>query len=62
MQTKRVREILNSPDEIEVVYKNTPVWIESVNNDMDTAYVKAIGGHQSMEVGTKDLIETGRIK
>ncbi|MDQ0253480.1 small acid-soluble spore protein H (minor) [Evansella vedderi] len=39
MEKERVQEILDSPDMIRVTYKGTPVFIETVDQDAEKAYV-----------------------
>lgn len=41
MRFQRAQEILASPDIIEVLYHGTPVWIETVNQEEETARIKA---------------------
>ncbi|RKD33436.1 H-type small acid-soluble spore protein [Thermohalobacter berrensis] len=61
MDVQRANEILNSPNNIEVLYNNTPVWIEKINSEKGTANVKMLNNNTSIEVNTKNLVETGNI-
>ncbi len=57
MIIRRAKEILNSSDTIDVVYQKNPVWIEYVNEDLETAYVRSLDNKNRMEVPILDLIE-----
>lgn len=39
MQYDRAKEIINSPKTFHVLYNGTPVWIENLNNNNQTADV-----------------------
>jgi small acid-soluble spore protein H (minor) len=57
MDIKRAEEIINSKGIIEVTYKNSPVWIESITQDNATAHVKLLSDNQSMSIPVEDLSE-----
>ncbi len=57
MDIKRAEEIINSKGIIEVTYKNSPVWIESVIKDNATALVKLLSDNHSMSIPIEDLSE-----
>ena len=57
MDIKRVEEIINSKGIIEVTYKNSPVWIESVIKDNATAHVKLLSSNEAMNVPVLELAE-----
>lgn len=61
MQSKRVEEIINSPESIEVLYKDNPIWIEKFNSGESTAHVKVLGSTKQMDVPVDDLVETGLV-
>lgn len=61
MKTQRAAEILNSPEQLEVLYQNEPVWIEDINDRNQTAVVRFIGSHHSRTVYVQDLLETGKV-
>lgn len=46
MLPKRVEEILNSSQNIEVLYNGQPIWIEDINKTNSTAKVKMMGSNQ----------------
>lgn len=58
MQLRRATEIVNSNDKnISVYYKENPVTILSVNNNIGTAYVKSLHGESRFEVDLEQLNE-----
>ncbi|MGX4599807.1 H-type small acid-soluble spore protein [Faecalimicrobium sp. JNUCC 81] len=58
MQLRRAAEIVNSKDEdVIVYYKQNPVTIESVDNNIGTAYVKSLHGDTRFEVDLEQLSE-----
>lgn len=57
MHIKRAEEIISSKGVIEVTYKNSPVWIESIINDSTTAHVKLLSNNQTMDIPIEDLTE-----
>ncbi len=62
MQVKRAEEIIRSLSEIEVLYQNNAVWLENVNAEKSTAYVKMLNEGNLMEVPVAQLHETGVVK
>jgi len=60
MQTNRVHEIINSPNRIEVLYKNDSVWIENVDTTNSTANVKILNTNEILKVPVNELNETGK--
>jgi len=62
MQLRRAAEILNSNNKVNTVvyYNNTPVTIESVDNNIGTAHVKAVNNSVRMEVNLEELTESIR--
>ena len=58
MQLRRATEIVNSHDNNTVVYyKEDPVTILSVDNNIGTAYVKSLNENSRYEVNLEDLCE-----
>jgi H-type small acid-soluble spore protein len=55
----RALEILNSKENIRVLYANDPVWIESVDTENRKATVSIVGTAQTMEVLVSSLTDTG---
>lgn len=56
MKRQRAEEILNSPRNINVTYKNIPVWIDEVAED-DTVRIRDLNSDLSMEVPVAELTE-----
>lgn len=58
MQLRRATEIVNSKDtNITVYYKENPVTILSIDNNIGTAYVKSLHGESRFEVDLEQLSE-----
>lgn len=57
MDLKRAEEIINSKGIIEVTYRNSPVWIESIGKDTRTAHVKLLSSNEAMSVPVNELTE-----
>lgn len=57
MDIKRAEAIINSKGIIEVTYKDSPVWIESVIKHNATAHVKLMSDNESMNIPVEDLVE-----
>ena len=57
MKLKRVQEILNSTDNIDVFYKNSPIWIESVDSNKDNVDITMLDNKVRMNVPVWDLDE-----
>lgn len=49
MDVTRTAEIMTTPDNISVMYRNQPVWIESLNEIERTATISYIGSGKSGE-------------
>lgn len=62
MLIDRAQEILNSQNNIEVLYKNKSVWLEKVNNDRNTVSIKDLSSNMHIEVPVSELVETGIVK
>lgn len=56
MEIKRIYEILNNKEKVEVEYNSRPVWIQNLE-DSDTARVGFIDNLDEMKVNIRDLIE-----
>ncbi|AST93078.1 H-type small acid-soluble spore protein [Sutcliffiella cohnii] len=58
MDTRRVRQILSSPAEIDVKYHGTSVWIDGLSEDGKTATVHLRGpGEERTTVDVSELVE-----
>lgn len=60
MITNRVREILESTDNLEVLHNGNQVWIENIDTSSDTAKVRVLENNQNIVVPVNELTETGR--
>ncbi len=58
MERQRAGEILNSPQNIYVTYKNVPIWIDEVTEN-DMARVRDLNSDLVMEVPVAELTEIG---
>lgn len=58
MERKRARQILDSPDIINVAYQNIPVWIDDLGNE-DQATIRDLNSDIKMEVPLRELNEIG---
>ena len=56
MEIKRIYEMLNNKEKVEIEYNSRPVWIQNLE-DSDTARVGFIDNSDEMEVNIRDLIE-----
>lgn len=62
MKSKRAQEILfNTNGNIEVLYNNTPVWIEGVDLESSSVLIKDLKNDTMQDVKSKLLYETGNV-
>ena len=61
MEIKRIYEILNNKEKVEIEYNSRPVWIQNLE-DSDTARVGFIDNFDEMEVNIRDLIEDCKMR
>ena len=58
MDIERAKQLLNSPNNIQVFYKDKPIWIESVNEGNKTAAVTVIAqSEEPMNIPVNQLKE-----
>ncbi|MDF2891581.1 MAG: small acid-soluble spore protein H-type [Clostridia bacterium] len=57
MKLRRAEEIFNSSDKIDVFYRNSPVWIESIDPNKDNVDIKLLESNTIMNVPVWDLRE-----
>ena len=60
MRIERAAEILSSPNTVEVVYNNMPVWIDNVDESRHTASIRLMETGNRIEVPVDELSESGR--
>ncbi len=56
MEVKRIYEILNNKEKVEVEYKSRPVWIQNLENSNE-AIVGFVDNFEERKVNIKELIE-----
>jgi small acid-soluble spore protein H (minor) len=61
LDSSRVKQIIEAPEKIEVLYDGTPVWLENVNNN-NTVYVTYIETHKQEDVPVYKLVEVNPVK
>jgi len=59
MRIERAAEILSSPNTVEVVYNNMPVWIDNVDESRHTASIRLMETGNRIEVPVDELSESG---
>ncbi|WP_082759939.1 H-type small acid-soluble spore protein [Abyssisolibacter fermentans] len=57
MEIQRLREIIDSPKNIEVTYNNKPVWIKRLDNKNNTANVNYLDTNDAFNVSVTKLKE-----
>jgi small acid-soluble spore protein H (minor) len=57
LDKKKAESIINSRDNIEVLYQGSPVWIQSINGEM--ARVKFMNTDSVSDIPVSDLIFGG---
>ncbi|MBS4540026.1 H-type small acid-soluble spore protein [Clostridium sp. D2Q-11] len=58
MDKKRAKEIIHSPQDVEVLYNNFPVWLQKVMDKEDLVQVEDMINNKIMQVPSKDLKES----
>lgn len=59
MEYTRAVEILKSPKTFEVLYEGTPIWIESLNSEQNTAIISSGDFNQGKKnVSVGQLVES----
>lgn len=61
MDIQRVKEIMNSSTNIEVLYDNHPVWIDGLDDKAGRAKVRILDKREKVYVPVEDLVDTGKI-
>jgi small acid-soluble spore protein H (minor) len=57
LDAQSARRIIDSKDNIEVLYNGSPVWIQDVNSN--TAKVRFLDSDKVQEVAVGELVEAG---
>ncbi len=61
MEIERLKEILNSPSNIQVLYESHPVWIDALDTGEQLAKVKILESKEKKYVPVEDLVDTGKV-
>ncbi|MBQ3414647.1 MAG: H-type small acid-soluble spore protein [Clostridia bacterium] len=57
MDLKRINNILNNKEKIDIYYEDRPVWIQEVNNDNNTVKIGFVDNFEEKDVFIDDLYE-----
>lgn len=60
MDFNRVKEVLNSNQEIPVHYHGDPVWIESIEDTSSMAFISNQGNHGEKQLVSIDALQEAR--
>ncbi|GAA0178022.1 hypothetical protein SH2C18_11440 [Clostridium sediminicola] len=58
----RARDIMKANSNIEVIFNNTSVWLEDINDKRDLVQVRSLSENECMVVHPSELTETGKVK
>jgi len=61
LEIRRVKEVLNAYNEIEVFYNNASVWIENIDEKNQVASVRNLKNNEVIKVPVADLVEENRL-
>ncbi|MBV7275294.1 H-type small acid-soluble spore protein [Clostridium thailandense] len=61
MDIQRVKEIMNSSANIEVLYNYHPVWIDGVDDKAAIVKVRILDMREEVYVPVEDLVDTGKV-
>lgn len=61
MEIERLEEIINSPENIQVLYKSHPIWIDGLDTGEQLAKIKIIESKEKKYVPVEDLVDTGKV-
>lgn len=61
LDSTRAKQILNSNETIEVLYNDSPVWIENVM-DNNVARVRFLDSDKTQELPVYELVENNPVK
>lgn len=60
MDIERVKEIMNSPENIEVLYNHHSVWIDGIDDKAKRVKVRILDLKENVYVPLDDLVDTGK--
>jgi len=61
LEIRRVKEVLDAYNEIEVFYNNASVWIENIDEKNQVASVRNLKNNEVIKVPVADLVEENRL-
>ncbi|MBC2581132.1 H-type small acid-soluble spore protein [Clostridium sp. DJ247] len=61
MNLGRAREIMDSPANIEVLYEEHPVWLDSIDDKAGRVLVKIMDKKETVYVPVEELVDTGKV-
>lgn len=61
MDIERVKEIMSSPENIEVLYNHHPVWLDGVDDKAFRVKVRILDMRETVYVPVEDLVDTGKV-
>ena len=57
MDLNRIQKILNNKEKCDIFFEDRPVWIQSLNNDNNTAKIGFVDNFEEKDVFINDLYE-----
>ncbi|MCT4595849.1 MAG: H-type small acid-soluble spore protein [Anaeromicrobium sp.] len=60
MDKRRVKDIMDADENLEVLYRGISVWVEDLSSSQGEATVKVLDTDELIQVPTSELRETGR--
>ena len=61
MDINRVKEIMSSPENVEVLYESHPVWLDGVDDKAGMVKVRILDKREKVYVPVEDLVCTGKV-
>lgn len=61
MNINRLDEIVHSRENIEIIYKKHPVWIEDFNKIKEVVEIKTLDTNEILVVDVAELVDTGKV-
>jgi H-type small acid-soluble spore protein len=61
MDIKRVKEIMSSPENIEVLYNRHSVWLDGVDDKAGRVKIRILDMRENVYVPVDDLVDTRKI-
>ncbi|WPC41267.1 small, acid-soluble spore protein, H family [Clostridium sp. JS66] len=61
MEIEKVKEIMDSPANIEVLYRSHPVWIDAIDAGAQMVKIKILESKEKKYVPVEDLVDTGKV-